>query len=258
MKTINKNAGKVLLLILLFNMQIAKPVKADFFEIDISEQSICFADHAKWGKISVFIISTHFCPPCIALKKRILMDYSDNQNVDIYYCFLTKDAFDKRYQSRESFKIWQQIDLATKVYPTVYLFSSTRNLFSFYQGYNEEKYAELSQSINYLLDKTTEYFDMAFINGIQPLANANLLQNLRKEIDDLRKVLTKVEENEIGDKNETLANESRQPLTGPYELERLKISQIESPNTPQLQLTNKKTTNHLKVETSKHKKWIFW
>jgi hypothetical protein len=249
---------KLVAIILVFTLIIIPDAKADYYELDISEKSICFADYAKWGKVSVFIISTHFCPPCKALKNRLLQQYKADSTVDIYYCYLSKDYSDKHYQKRESFFIWQQVDVATTVYPTIYLFSSSRNLFSFYQGYSEEKFTELSQSINYLLEKTVEYFDLSLINVAQPLANAQLVQDLRREIDDLRKALKRVEENEIADKNGALALEDRKPLSNPNELERLKISTIELPDTSMLQLTHRKTTNHFMVKTSTPRKWIIW
>jgi hypothetical protein len=194
MKTIRKLfIHKLVVLIFVFTLFNISEAKAEYYELDISDRSICFADYAKWGRVSVFIISTHFCPPCIALKTRLLQQYEADKTVDIYYCYLSKDNSDKHYQKRESFDIWQQVDVATKVYPTIYLFSSTRNLFSFYQGYSDESYKDLSESMDFLIEKTNEHFKLSLVDsGVLESKNKKLVEDLEAEIEYLSSNLEKV------------------------------------------------------------------
>jgi len=187
-----KKIGYLLLLILM-----SLSAHAEYFEVDISNRVISFADLAKYGKTSAFIISTHYCAPCLAMKNQLLLDYGNSPDVDIYYCLLTKDNYDHHYNKRESFLMYQNIDEATSQYPLICLFSSTRNLYSFYTGFSEEKYAVLSKAINHLVESSEQYFDQSLMSveedagAIAALSIEN--QNLKLEIQMLKDSISRMD-----------------------------------------------------------------
>ncbi len=128
---------------------------ADIDTLDISDRVLAISKIAKPGKVSVFIISTHWCGPCVALKSRLQQDFN-MKKVDIYYCLLSKsnqDSF-KLMNKRPAYRIWKFIEGVTDSFPFVYIVAPTTNIRGRVKG---NDYNKIQNLINELLDKTVKY-----------------------------------------------------------------------------------------------------
>lgn len=108
--------------------------------LDISEKSLAFSRIAEVGKVSLFIISAHWCKPCEVLKNQLIKELEvgniNPEYVDIYYCLVTKNASEgiSDLEQRQAYRHLRDIDGLVEVFPTTYIVAPTTNCFTFIQG----------------------------------------------------------------------------------------------------------------------------
>ena len=108
-------------------------------ELDWSKKTVTFSSFAKKGRISIFIISTYGCSNCIYAKKALQKKYSENPNVDIYYCLIaTKDDVSdwSNFKKTPIAQYWANLE-GVNEFPVIYVYGPTRNLRYKYNGIGE-------------------------------------------------------------------------------------------------------------------------
>lgn len=127
--------------------------------LDISEKSLAFSRVATVGKVSIFIISAHWCRPCRVLKDYLETELEtgniDSRYVDIYYCLVTKNNSESEEDlaQRQAYRHIRDIDGLVKVYPTTYILAPTTNCFTYVQGAGpdaQEKIVEYAKKLSVL------------------------------------------------------------------------------------------------------------
>jgi len=157
------NNYQMILLLLLFPMVGF----GHWYELDGYKESIAFSRVATPGKVSAFIISTHWCNPCKTLASALKEDMTngtiDPNEVDIYYCLISsgpKDDF-KSLRKHSPYINWQYIDKLTSIFPTTYILTPTTNCIALIEGAN---YDQVSGKIASLVSAQRKYFNMNSLN----------------------------------------------------------------------------------------------
>lgn len=146
----------------------------DFVQtIDCSRESISFSDMAQPGKTSVFILSAHWCKPCVILKKQLetafLEGAIDPAYVDVYYCLLSEKGqnFDQMTKN-PSYSNFALVDRLTGVFPTVLLLGPTTNWYAVIDG---GKYNDIMDRIDVLVERTKNDFRLEHLSMNTPAFN---------------------------------------------------------------------------------------
>ncbi len=131
--------------------------------LNVGNKDIVFSDIAKRGKVSLFIISAHWCGPCKALKNKLSDAFKAKlispKDVDIYYCLVSKDNNDTpdKMEKKSGYRHLKYIDQLTEVFPTTIILTPTRNCYTIVKGAN---YDVIMGTINDLLTIKKNYFDI--------------------------------------------------------------------------------------------------
>lgn len=148
-----KNLFFLITFILSFNFTL----KANWYEIDARGKVVPIGKVAKLGKISVFIISTSWCSPCIELKNRLKAKQFDMDKVDFYY-ILIADAEMKNYEKSVAYEVWRRIE-NLEAFPMIYITAPTTNIVSKFGKEEYNKYDRILKVINGL-NEDSENFNL--------------------------------------------------------------------------------------------------
>ncbi|MCI5091624.1 hypothetical protein [Phaeodactylibacter sp.] len=134
---------------------------------DAADYTYGFSKYAKPGKISLFIISAHWCAPCYALKNKLEEDLKSGkinpEIVDVYDYTLTKSKRETLEDLRQkpSYRHTSMIDKLTKVFPTTYITTQTTNCYTIVEG---SKYDDILKHISDLMS-VNKYFNINSFQG---------------------------------------------------------------------------------------------
>ncbi|MBT7144742.1 MAG: thioredoxin fold domain-containing protein [Bacteroidetes bacterium] len=203
---------------------------ADIEYIPIYDKVIDFSSYAQKGKISLFVISNHWCAPCDRMKEDLRNANYDMKKVDLFFLMMSKDAKDKKYKNRNSTKQWGYMEGVT-MFPTSFLYGPSTNQIYRYTGYKFEKIdADIKlllknmktyyyEEVTYSLTETSDFgseemeilrernLELEDIISQNEDSNTNYedINNLKKRISELEDKIEKLNNsNEIDDINKTL------------------------------------------------------
>lgn len=121
------------LAVLSFNSVAQRGPASNWTVINAYGKILSIGKVARPGKISVFIVSTYWCPPCKALKKNLQQQTgSQMANVDFYDIQMATDQDGKNYSYADlkttiAYRMWRQLELL-KEWPLIYITSPTTNV----------------------------------------------------------------------------------------------------------------------------------
>ncbi|MEL6699662.1 MAG: LysM peptidoglycan-binding domain-containing protein [Bacteroidota bacterium] len=148
------------------------------FEINSTRKSLAFSKVARVGKVSLFILSTHWCKPCYYLKddlKALIREGKIDQNyVDIYYCMLTENTSQslESLNMKGAYRNYKYVDLLTESFPTTYILTPTTNCYAIVKGHRTE---EIYKHIGNLVRASKEYFNADYLE-FRSVQNMNLVE----------------------------------------------------------------------------------
>jgi len=106
----------------------------EFDIIEFNDSIFSLYNFVKKSKVSVFIIGSKNCKPCIVLQNALKKKYLNekNEKVQIFKVVVpTRD--DKNYNSK-GYIVFRDIDALAEIQPTTIIFAPTQNEYSRYKG----------------------------------------------------------------------------------------------------------------------------
>jgi hypothetical protein len=146
---------KISFLLIFFNFIYVNRAKADWYEIDARGKVVPISKIAKIGKISVFMISTSWCAPCIGLKKRLQATEFDMSKVDFYYV-LVADNQTPDFEKSNAYETWRRIE-GLEAFPMIYIAAPTSNIVSKLGKKEYNPYEKIIQVVNGLLEDSEHF-----------------------------------------------------------------------------------------------------
>ena len=180
---------------LYFFLSLCISTKADWYEIDAWDKVINFSSVAKYGKVSIFILSTSWCVPCKILKDVLKNQNYDMSKVDIYIINMAPEGHTfEELKKTKSFKIWQGIE-GLKSWPTVYITNQINNIKAVFNDKGDDD--DLISRINRIVNSYLENQDYYNENSILPvISNEKVLSNdynyLMDSISNLNRLITDI------------------------------------------------------------------
>lgn len=147
----------------------------NWYEVNAYGKAVAFSKVAKEGRISVFIVSTTWCKPCIELKNNLFSSLDQYPDVDFYYILMngsTKHNY-KDLKETAAYDVWMKTELL-KEWPTVYVLAPTTNVVKKFnpttireEGYTKGMFQRTVDIIEKLRINTTNYSDDLLITEIE-------------------------------------------------------------------------------------------
>lgn len=131
------------------------PVKANWYELDARGKVVPVSKIAKVGKISVFMVSTSWCGPCIELKLRLKATQFDMDKIDFYY-LLVADNDTPNYEKSLAYETWRRVE-RLEAFPLVYITAPTTNIVSKFGKEESYKYERILKVIKGLQEDSENF-----------------------------------------------------------------------------------------------------
>ena len=152
-------------IIYLLTLSLCIPIVClgNWYEITTNGQVISYGKIAKEGKVSVFILSTNWCSPCAALKKRLQDTKFDQRKIDFYYVNMSGNMKYEQLKQTNGYQIWRKVEQINS-WPTVYITGQTSNIVSSFsaeeEAYPYDKIIKITNDLlidGQLFDQTTMF-----------------------------------------------------------------------------------------------------
>lgn len=144
----------------------------NWYEINAYGKAVAFSKVAEEGRISVFIVSTTWCKPCIELKNNLFNSIDEYSDVDFYYVIMNGNHNYKELQKTAAFDVWRKTELLSE-WPTVYILAPTTNVVKKFtptsltkEGYTKGMFQRTVDIIEKLRINTTTYSNDLLITKI--------------------------------------------------------------------------------------------
>lgn len=106
---------------------LAQGQSENCFEIGSYNKVTAFSKLAKPGKISIFIVGTHWCKPCKILKRELWNVSSAYPDVDFYYIDMSEGNSYQELTKTPAYYVWRTVE-RLKEWPLICVYSPTTNL----------------------------------------------------------------------------------------------------------------------------------
>ncbi len=131
---------------------------ADWYEVNSFGKVPAVSKIAKVGKVSIFIVSTHWCAPCHALQEAIKDKNYNMNDVDVYIIDMAPAGYTfEQVKNDPSYKTWLSIENLQK-WPTVYVTTQTSTLKGFFGKIGGDKTLaeDIHKMVTDLLDRKAD------------------------------------------------------------------------------------------------------
>lgn len=156
-------------------------------ELKFEEKSFVFSKIAKPGKVSVFILSTSWCAPCLLLKNSFEDAFKNHsfysKDLDVYYCNLSNKKYSdfNKLSKNKGYINFKEIDQLTSVFPTSYILSPTTNCYTIISGNYPDSIFSI---INDLTKRKEKFFSIKHLE-VEKVQKNNVKQR-NENIDSLK------------------------------------------------------------------------
>lgn len=169
---------------MLLCLALSFTAKAEWFEIDARGKVVAVSKLAKQGKISVFIVSTTWCAPCVGLKKRLKATEFDMSKVDFYYMVVADETIGSTWEQTNFGSSWRDIE-GLNGFPMIYITAQTTNIVSKFSAEEDNKYERVVKVVNSLLLDGKNFSDENLLDkvvGIKSLNTHSEKTNVRVQL----------------------------------------------------------------------------
>ena len=119
--------------LLCVNISYSQNKLENWFEINAFNKNISFSRISKPGRISVFLVSTWWCPPCKVLYKDFKQVSNNHPYVDFYYVDMSSDNTGNRdpreIKNTHAYRQWRFYERLAE-WPTIYITAPNTNVVS--------------------------------------------------------------------------------------------------------------------------------
>lgn len=148
------------------------PLKADWYEINAEGKVLSFSRIAEPGKVSVFIISTNWCRPCMSLKNQLMNTPFDMTRVDFYYVEMAGDLKYHQIKNSLSYEIWRKVE-GISGWPSVFIAAQTTNIVSSFSVEEAYPYERVVKVVEGLQNDGSNFHKQILMAGRERVAPIN-------------------------------------------------------------------------------------
>gem|GEM_PF-6250460 len=180
--------------------------KAEWFDINSYRKVLAMSKMCRIGKISVFIISTKTCPPCLVLKKSLKEDIKAKKlsldSIDFYNIILDEGARSvSEFEKDSATLMWAAYEGITG-FPTVFIFSPTTNMVAKFCADETAKegktmYQKTVEIINDLQSKKRFFSSKFIVKQQNPVVEIDSVAFFKKKEKDLNAKMSKLQNDSL-------------------------------------------------------------